>query len=316
MISRRLLRIKVLQVLYAYYRNGDRSLARAEKELFYSIGKAYELYYYFLVLIIDVAHLAEQKIDVARHKLIPSNDDLNPNTRFIDNSVIRQLAANNQLQAFTSSNVIGWDAHPEFVKRMFEAFVNSEIYRDFMQAERVSYQDERSLVVKFFSHIVAADDSLSALLEEKSIYWNDDVDFILSMVIKTIKRFNESDDEYTALPSMFKDDEDEAFVKNLFRKSLINHDESMELIKRFTKNWDVDRIAFMDVLIMEIALAEILEFSDIPVKVSFNEYLEIAKYYSTANSNHFINGILDKIVSLLRKEGKIVKVGRGLIGDS
>jgi N utilization substance protein B len=307
--------VKVLQVLYAYYKNDDRSLARAEKELFFSIGKSYDLYHLFLLLIVDVAHMAEQKIDAARNKLVPSREDLNPNTRFIDNQLIRQLAENSQLLAYASSNTISWDDHPEFVKRTFDNLVNSELYHDYMHAEETSYEKDQKFVVKFFSHLLAADEELYSLLEEKSIYWNDDVEFMLSMVMKTIKKFKKGDNEYASLLPLFKDSEDEEFAKKLFRKSIILHEEHQELIKGYTKNWDVDRIAYMDVLILEVALSEIVEFTNIPVKVSFNEYLEIAKYYSTKNSSNFINGILDKIVAKYRQEDKLKKAGRGLMGE-
>jgi len=306
----------VLQVLYAYYKNNERSLSKAEKELLFSIEKTYDLYHYLLLLIVDVAHVADQKMDAARNKLRPSKEDVNPNTRFIDNAVIQQLASNNQFQSYVQNNSISWDNDPELIRSMFDQLMESEFYKKYMESETNSYEDDKRFVVKFFSHLVACDDFLFGLLEEKSIYWNDDIEFILSMIIKTLKSFKETDGVHVSMPSLYKDAEDQDFVKRLFRKSVLSHDQTIEMIKKNTKNWDVERIAYVDVLIMEIALTEIMEFTSIPVKVTFNEYLEVAKYYSTENSSNFINGILDKMVGEMRQEGKIEKSGRGLMGEN
>jgi N utilization substance protein B len=315
MISRRLLRVKVLQLLYAYYKNQDRTIAKAEKELFFSIGKAYDLYHYLLLLIVELAFVSERKIETAKAKIIPTHEDLNPNTRFIDNKVIRQLAENIQLKSYAESNTINWTDQEDYIRLLFDKLVQSDLYINYMNAEKNSYQDDKKFVEKFFLTLVAADEDFYSLMEEKSIYWNDEVEFIISMVIKTIKGLKENDDQYTSIMSLFKDDEDEDYVKTLFRKAVVNHTEHVEMIQKNTKNWDLERIAFMDILIMELALTELKEFPSVPVKVSFNEYLEIAKYYSTSNSSNFINGILDKLVKELKENGKVKKVGRGLVGE-
>ncbi|GAB7087130.1 transcription antitermination factor NusB [Marinifilum fragile] len=315
MISRRLLRVKVLQLLYAYYKNQDRTIAKAEKELFFSIGKAYDLYHYLLLLIVELAFVSEKKIDTAKAKIIPTHEDLNPNTRFIDNKVIKQLAENIQLNSYAESNTITWTDQEDYIRLLFDKLVKSDLYINYMNAEKNSYQDDKKFVEKFFLTLVAADDDFYSLMEEKSIYWNDEIEFIISMVIKTIKGLNENDDQYTSLMSLFKDAEDEDYVKTLFRKAVVNHTEHVEMIQKNTKNWDLERIAFMDILIMELALTELKEFPNVPVKVSFNEYLEIAKFYSTSNSSNFINGILDKLVKELKENGKVKKVGRGLVGE-
>lgn len=313
MISRRLLRVKVLQLLYAYYKNQDRTIAKAEKELFFSVGKAYDLYHYLLLLIVDVAFVSEKKIEKSRGKIIPSQEDLNPNTRFIDNAVIKQLADNIQLNSYADSHTISWDDQEDYIRIIREKLMNSELYMEYMQSEDHSYTADKKFVEKFFTHIIAADEDFYSLMEEKSIYWNDEIEFIISMVVRTIKGFSKNDDTNTSLMSLFKDSDDEEFVKNLFRKTIINHEEHLELIKNSTKNWELERIAYMDILIMELALTEIKEFPSVPVKVSFNEYLEIAKFYSTSNSSTFINGILDKLVNELKESGVVKKVGRGLM---
>lgn len=313
MISRRLLRVKVLQLLYAYYKNQDRTIAKAEKELFFSVGKAYDLYHYLLLLIVDLAFVSEKKVEKSRSKIIPSHEDLNPNTRFIDNAVIKQLAENIQLNSYSSTNTITWDDQEDYVRILHDKLMNSDLYSNYMNAENSDYNSDKKFIEKFFTQIIAADEDFFSVMEEKSIYWNDEIEFIISMVIKTVKGFKENDDEYVSLMPLFKDKDDEDFMKNLFRKAILNHADHLELIKNNTKNWDLERIAYMDILIMELALTEIKEFTSVPVKVSFNEYLEIAKYYSTSNSSNFINGILDKMVQGLKENGTVKKVGRGLI---
>jgi len=315
MISRRLLRVKVLQLLYAYYKNQDRTIAKAEKELFFSIGKAYDLYHYLLLLIVELAFVAERKIDTAREKIIPTHEDLNPNTKFIDNRVIKQLAENIQLKAYASSNTISWDDQEDYIKVLFDKLINSDLYIKYMESDQNSFQEDKKFVEKFFLSLLATDEDFYSLMEEKSIYWNDEIEFIISMVLKTVKSFKETDDQDTAIMSLFKDKDDEVYVRDLFRKAVVNHTDHVELIQKNTKNWDLERIAYMDILIMELALTEIKEFPSVPVKVSFNEYLEIAKFYSTSNSSNFINGILDKLVKELKDNGSVKKVGRGLVGE-
>lgn len=316
MISRRLLRVKVLQMLYAYYKNDDRSLAKAEKELFFSIGKAYDLYHYLLLLFVDVAFIAEKKIEAGRNKLVPTPVDLHPNTRFIENKVLKQLAENVQLLSYIDRNTISWADQDGFVRGLYKTITESDLYSNYMNAESNDYAADKKFIEKIFMNILAKDENFYDLMEDKSIYWNDEIEFILSMVVRTIKQSKPNDDQNASLLPLFKDSDDEEFVRVLFRKTVIKHEENSKLINDNTKNWDLERIAFMDILIMEMSLTEIQEFKSIPVKASFNEYLEIAKFYSTNNSSTFINGLLDKIVKDLQKEGKIIKLGRGLIEES
>jgi len=315
MISRRLLRIKVLQVLYAYYKSSEKDLKLSEKELFFSINKAYDLYYYILMLAIEVVDYAESRIELARNKKIPTHDDLNPNTRFIDNTFVEQLRNNRQFRSYLESNKLSWVHHPEFIKELFIELSKHPEFESYMQEEESGYSQDKKIIIRFFNDIVFPSESLWQILEEQSIYWNDDLEFIVSMVIKTIKRFTADSGNETKLPDLFKNDEDHDFVKQLFRKSITYREMSLKLIEEKASNWDLDRIAFMDVLIMQIAITEMIEFKSIPTKVTLNEFLEIAKYYSTEKSNTFINGVLDKIMQKLKSEKKIKKTGRGLIGE-
>lgn len=303
-------------MLYAYYKNDDRSLAKAERELFFSIGKAYDLYHYLLLLLVDVAFIAEKKIEAGRNKLIPTPVDIHPNTRFIENKLLKQLADNVQLNSYVDTHTISWADQDGFVRGLYKTITESDLYSKYMNAENNDFAADKKLVEKIFMNIIAKDENFYSLMEDKSIYWNDEIEFILSMVVRTIKQFKADDNEHTSLLPLFKDSDDEEFVKVLFRKTVLKHEENLGLIKGNTQNWDLERIAFMDILIMEMSLTEIQEFNSIPVKASFNEYLEIAKYYSTENSSTFINGLLDKMIKDLQKEGKVNKIGRGLIEQS
>ncbi len=315
MISRRLLRIKVLQVLYAYYKSDQKDLNKSEKELFFSINKAYDLFYYILLLALEVVDYAESRIELAKNKRIPSHEDLHPNTRFITNKFVEQLRENRQFKRYLETVKISWSNHPEFIKELYNLFIGHPEYNEYMNEEQTDYNKDKKIIIRFFNDIVYPNESLHQILEEKSIYWNDDLEFVISMVIKTVKKFRKDSTEELELPDLFKNDEDRDFVKKLFRKATAYRGMSLELIEEKASNWDLERIAFMDVLIMQLAITEMIEFRSIPTKVTLNEFLEIAKYYSTEKSNTFINGVLDKILQKLKDEKKIIKTGRGLIGE-
>lgn len=315
MVSRRLLRIKVLQICYAYLKTGDQSINQAEKELFFSIQKSYDLYHYLILLILDVAHYAEQRIDIAKQKKIPTYEDLNPNTKFVNNRLIKRLNENEDLKKYLNDQKLSWTNHPELIKNIYNELKESEMYEKYMNSGVNGFNEDKKFISDIYVKIIIGNESLHQILEEQSIFWNDDAEFVISMIIKTFRSFKAKTEGEERLMPLFKNEEDREFVKRLFRKTVLNHKENEELVSKFIKNWDVERIAFMDIVVMTIAISEMIEFSDIPVKVSLDEYIEIAKYYSTEKSNVFINGILDKLVEHLKKEGKIKKVGRGLIGE-
>jgi N utilization substance protein B len=315
MLSRRLLRVKVMQIIYAYQKNGDSTLQQSEKELFHSISKSFELYHLFLLLLVDLHAYAVNRIEIGRNKKIPTPEELNPNTRFVDNLLFKQLASNQALLRFVEQSGISWSNNPEMIRSLFEQVAESDLYKQYMEADSSSYTDDKKFIVKLTEKVVAQYEPLYALVEEESIFWNDEAEFIMSMVIKTLKEFDEAAGDEQSLQSEFKDHDDQDFVKTLFRKTLLKQKDYIELIKKYSQNWDLERVAFMDIVLMEIALTEMIEFPGIPVKVTLNEYIEIAKHYSTPKSGLFINGILDKIVTNLKSEGKIVKQGRGLMGD-
>src|SRR6056297_689397 len=315
MISRRLLRIKILQICYAYLKSHGQSLTQAEKELFFSIQKSYDLYHYLLLLIIDIVKYAQSRIELSSQKRIPTNEDLNPNTKFIDNKLVKQLEENKQLTKYLNDNKLSWVNYPELIKNLYLEIKGSEFYQNYMNTEQPSYKEDKKFIIDLYSKIIIIHEPLHQNLEEQSIYWNDDMEFVTGMIIKTLKSFNASSDESEQLMPLFKNEDDKDFVKQLFRKTILKHNEYQQIIADYIKNWDIERVAFTDIVVMVLAISELVEFKEIPVKVTLDEYIEIAKFYSTQKSNVFINGILDKIVADLKKEGKIKKSGRGLIGE-
>jgi len=315
MISRRIIRIKVLQILYAFFTSPETSINNTEKELFFSLQKTYDLYHFLMALVIEVEKFAEDRIDIGLKKHRPTADELAPNLRFVKNRLIQQLKSNTTLEKYLASSKLSWNDESELIRKLYFSLTDFDFYKEYLALEQVTYADDRKLVEDIFKYLILDNEEIESVLEEQSIYWNDDMDFVVSMILKTFKKFKEfSDDALTLLP-MFKDDEDRQFAKDLYRKVILNHDENMLLIKQHTVNWDIDRIAFIDTLILELALTEFLHFPSIPTKVTMNEYIELSKYYSTEKSRNFINGILDKALRDLKKNNKINKIGRGLIGE-
>ena len=313
MISRRLLRIKALMALYAFNRREDGNLPAAETELLFSISKTYDLYHYLMLLVTDVADIAAEKIDQALQKRLPTPEDLNPRRRFIDNLLIAQLRKNKALNQYLSSKKLSWSNNQHIPRILFNKMIAWDVYDEYMSSDVHSYQADKKFIIKLITELFASSEDLNSNLEEQSIYWNDDMEYIASMIEKTLKKFKPESGENTGLMPLYKNEEDEQFVKILFSKAIINSERYSKLIDKNTTNWEVDRIALMDILVMQLAITEIVEFPEIPVKVTLNEYIEIAKYYCTSKSSTFVNGILDNIVKEMREEGLFKKFGRGLI---
>ncbi|MBA7517653.1 Transcription antitermination protein NusB [subsurface metagenome] len=304
-----------MQALYAYYKKeGNSSIAKSEKELLFSINKAYDLYHYLLLLIIDIADLACSRIDIARNKKIPTYEDLHPNTKFIENKIIVQIRNSNSFMRYLEQNKLNWVKYPELIKGLYNEIIRSGDYINYISNTTSSYKEDKKFICSMYKMVISQYEPLYSNLEEQSIFWNDEIEYILSINIKTIKRLKEEDVDMKLAP-LYKSIEDKNFSKILFRKVILNHKEYLDLIEKYSKNWDVNRIAFMDILLMQMAIAEAVEFDSIPVKVTLNEYLELSKYYSTVKSNVFINGILDKAFKQLKETNQINKQGRGLIGE-
>lgn len=314
MLSRRHLRSKALQTLYAYFQSDNHNVAAGEKELLHSIDKVYDLYLYQLSLLPELVDFAKIKTEEAKNKRLPSSDDLNPNTRFIDNRIIQKLRENRNLKNAINGRKINWVGEQEIVRKLYSIIKESAEFKEYLASEEDSIENDREYLNKIYKKYIAESEDLEYYLEEKSIYWSDDWELVSSAVVKTIKSLNDDSDEFQAISPLYKDeDDDKQFVIDLFRKTILNNSNYEEIIAEKTKNWDVERIAMLDILIMKMALAEVLNFSSIPVKVSLNEYIDISKRFSTPKSKLFVNGVLDKIILELKSQNKIKKTGRGLI---
>ena len=308
MINRVLLRIKIVQILYSYYKSEGKSLPAVEKELFHSIEKTYDLYFHLLQFAVEITRFATDKVETKRNKLRPTEEDLHPNTRFIDNKFVAQLSNNVQFKEYLTKHKLSWVNDSEMIKVIFEQITESEFYAEYMNAPKADYTADKDIWRKIFKKIILQSEELDDSIQDQNIYWTDDIEMVISFIIKTIKRFDPENGKDQPLLPMFKDEEDAEFATKLLRTVLTKGAELREMIDKNTKNWELDRIAFMDIVIMEVALAELLNFPTIPVNVTLNEYIEIAKNYSTEKSGTFINGVLDNIVNELKKENKLIKV--------
>ena len=307
-----MLRIKVVKALYAHMKSDADSLMASEKMLVTSIDKTYDLYFLLMSLVVEMAQYAEQRQEAAKNKKLPTYEDLNPNRKFVDNAVIRLLAQSDSVNDYLASRKLSWAKYPELVKTLFTQLEQSDYYKKYMASQERSFREDLALVTEFYTRELEESEILESALDEMSILWNDDLGFALVMVTRTLSNMRASHTDVKVLPK-FKSIEDLDFARELFAKAAVNFDNYQAEIEKYTRNWDVERIAFMDNLIMATAVAELVTFPSIPVKVTLDEYIEIAKYYSTHGSSTFINGILDKIVASFTEEGKISKSGRGLI---
>jgi len=305
-----------MQVVYAYLQSSERSLNQSEKELFHSLSKSYDLYHYLMRLLLDVRDYAESRIDLARQKRIPTKEDLNPNMRFINNRLLYALDHNKALVKYLNNNKLSWGEHPELLKTLYNNILESEEYSKYMNRQESTFENDKQIIFDILTNQISNTELVHQILEEQSIYWNDDLEFVLSMVIRTLQKFNYQTSDETALLPQFNSDAEVDFAKNLFRKTILKQEANKELISKYTRNWDVDRIAFTDVVLLQLAITELLEFPTIPTRVTFNEYIEISKYYSTEKSSTFINGVLDKVLHELQDSNRIKKIGRGLIDES
>lgn len=317
MLSRRLLRIKTVKALYSYFQSGADSLSRSEKELGTAIRKSYELYLMLIALVGEVARVARERIEINRAKLMPTDEDLHPNVRFVDNRVVRLIEDSSVLEDAMTRCKASWRGQEAVIKRLYQDMTAAPYYKRYMEApvpgdEKEAFAADRKFVIDFLSTQIEDNEYLEEALEESSLFWVDDLSYSLGLAIRTIGYLNDTSTDPEIMP-MYKNEEDEQYVETLFRKALLNHEEYFGYIDRFTRNWDFDRIAFMDKIIMLAAMTELVQFPTIPVKVTLDEFIEISKYYSTPGSSVFVNGILDKAVVQLTQEGKIAKQGRGLI---
>ena len=306
MINREIIRTKIVQLTYAYYQNGNKNIESAEKELFFSLSKAYDLYNYLLALMVAVTREARRRLEIEEAKARREGID-KPSTRFAYNRFILQLEANKQLCEFTETQKKTWNDEPEFVGRLFEQISKSQTYKDYMDAPTDSYEGDREVWRKLYKTLIQDNASLESLLEEQSLYWNDDKEVVDTFVLKTIKRFEEQNGAKQELLAEYDSEEEKDFARKLFRATIMNADEYQRYMSEASRNWDFSRLAYMDVVIMQIAIAEMMTFPSIPISVTINEYVDIAKLYSTPKSGGYINGMLDAIARHLVKTGRLMK---------
>ncbi len=306
MVNRTLIRTKVVQIVYSSLIDKEKSIEVAEKDLFASLEKSYELYHLLLLIPVEITRLHRLRLDAARNKLLATDEDKYPNTRLIDNRYIAQLEANTFFLKYIEKRPLVWSDETNYLRTMLDTILSSGLYTEYLNAED-SYENDRSFWKSVYKQFIFTNERLSDLLESQSLYWNDDLPIIATFVLKTVKRFDETAGIEQELLPMFKDDDDKDFARKLFRRALLDSDKNRTIIERYIKNWEIDRIAFMDIVIMAVAIAEITTFPSIPLQVSYNEYIEIAKSYSTPKSGNFVNGVLDAVITELKANGLLTK---------
>ena len=312
MLNRRHIRIKVLQAFYAFFQSNNEDVLKGEKELFHSIEKIYDLYVFILMLFPSLKRQALIQIEEAKRSEYLRQDIHILKTGFIDNQLVDLIEQSKVLQKISKDRKINWegDVENDLTKKIFKEVYQTDNYKNLLQSESSSFNDDKDALVQLYKKEICNLEKLHHFFDEKSIYWQDDLDHVSSMILKTLKSITENQ-ELEILP-LWKEDEYE-FTQNLFRKAVLQKEENDALLQTNSKNWEKERLATMDSLLMNLAMTEALEFSSIPIKVTLNEYIEISKFYSTPKSNSFINGILDRIFEDYKKDGKLVKRGRGLI---
>lgn len=307
MINRNLIRIRIVQIVYAWYQNSNNNLKNAEKELLQGFQKSYDLYFYLLLLMVKITDVYEERVEMKKNKFLPTEEDLNPNTHLIENKFIKQLRTNKTLNKYLSERPMSWDENETFVKNLLDTILGSEEYKNYTGNVSPTYADDKDFWRKIFKQYIYLNDELDDILEDESIFWNDDVETVETFVLKTIKQFSEQNGDNQPLLPMFKDEEDKQFALKLLDETILNEKKYRELIEKHTQKWDFDRIAFMDMIIMQVAVAELYTCESIPTSVTLNEFIDIAKSYSTPKSGTFVNGILDAIANEAKKEHIILK---------
>ncbi len=309
MLNRRFLRIKVMQALYGFFQHGSSDTRHFEKELFKSLDKIYDLYLTLLALLTDLQHVSLLVIEENKNKRLPGKEDLDPNMRFANNILISSIRDNAELKAMLEKRKINWQSDFDVVRKIFSQLRNTKTYRAYMQGRDNNIKDDKEFLIAVITNVLSQNEILINYLEDKNIYWADDTFVAFNSLIRSFQDFN---GEFRLQPLLKDEKDDLDFMSELFNKTILYRQQFEELIKAHTKNWEIERIANMDVLLMVMALAEILHVPNVPVKASLNEYIDISKEYSTPNSKTFVNGVLDKVIGQLKREGRIEKTGRGL----
>lgn len=319
MLGRRHFRVKVLQGLYAFFQGGESRIESAEKNLLQSIDKMNELFYLQISFLLEVLHFYEVRMEEAKYKFIPTQADLNPNVKLLMNKQLIQLQTNHAISETIKRYKITWGDEQAMVRKVYQKIKNSKELSEYFNSENSSYQEDSEFLTRIFRKFIAKSGDFRSFCEERYLYWSDDFDvasvFILKMLKLLDENFNETDTPEAVFHKEHVDDpaDDRKFTRDLFCKTILHSEEHEKLINSRTRNWELERIALTDIILIKMALTELLYFSQIPVKVTLNEYIELSKQFSSLKSKSFINGILDKLVADLQAEKKIKKRGRGLM---
>lgn len=322
MLNRRQLRIKALQSLYSHFVSGSSDLVTTEKQLLKNVDELYELYTYLFSLIIEISEFAEERIESGKKKHMPTEADLNPNTRFVENKLIKILKDNADLQKKIEKYKINWKTEKEsIIRKIYRDFIAGEAYQEFMNKESASFSDDKDIIISLINDHFIYHDLLPSYFEEKHSSWSEDYYIVLSLVINTIKFIKKNRSPEKKMPPLFKPDggdrlevnQDKKFLIDLVRKTILKREEYDKIIKSKAKNWEFDRIATIDLILIRMGMAEIYEFPTIPLKVTLNEIIELAKHFSSPKSKVFINGLLDRVIAEGLEDKTIVKQGRGLL---
>lgn len=311
-LNRRHIRIKVMQTIYAMHQKGSDSLEKEEKFLLSSIENLMELYLIMLSSLIELANKEQDFIEISRKKHLATPEERNPNLKFVNNAVLQLLKDSRSLQkALDTHKINNWNVNDDAILLLLQDVKQSKIYQDYMNDKTSSFENDQQFVADLFSEVVAPNEKLYSYLEDYKLTWVDDIPVVNTQILKQLRQLNAKSE--FRISSLFKDDEDREFATTLFRKTVLNEGEFAKEYIDKTPNWDVERIAEMDTILLKMAICELLKFPSVPVKVTINEFLEIAKEYSTPKSSIFINGILDNLVKNYQTTGRLNKSGRGLM---
>lgn len=313
MISRRLIRIKVFKVLFSRISSGSSSFLAIEKELLLSCDKTLELYYFILSLPLALKYVAEQKIEAGLKKHQPTLEEINPNMKFVENKLILLLENDEELRGFCSKRGLNWFDYLPFIKKLYKTVSETSYFETYMSSQSSSLDEDIKLICAILENELDECDELESILEDSNLYWIDDLAFVINIITK--KLYSVRKDEVLSHPTVFLKDEDKDYALRLLNVSMIRYDEYIELMSKYVINWETDRLAAIDILLIVMGIAEAVSFPNIPIKVTINEFVELSKFYSTPNSKVFVNGMLDKILLALQEEGIIEKSGRGLVGS-
>lgn len=312
MINRTLVRTKVLQTLFAFYYDEEQTFLTAKKNLLNSFSDTYSLYMMMLDFVNEMVSAAEEKVAFEEERAKVRHETYVPNLRFINNRFAGQVFNNRRLRSYMDENHLGWDAAHGVLRILWKQIQESPCYINYMALEDPTYEDDKQVWRHIMQNVLADNQELEAALEEMEVAldkkdWTTDINVVLSYVIKTIKQFKQEKGADQTLLEMFDQEEELDFAKNLLKQAIDHRDDYRQLIETHLKNWELSRVAYMDQLIMQLALAEIINFPNIPLEISINEYLELSKDYSTEKSYQFINGVLNEIVQDLKQQNKLMK---------